>query len=740
MLLRKLERESRPEAVLTRPATLLAAALATLLAWSGGLQAQNDSPGRLDTVVVSATRVEDRLRDLPISPLVIDEKTINRRPNVDLGDLLEDAGILVDRQYYLGGQAVLRGLSGNISGTDVQSDVLMLLNGHRIGLASMLRFPAKNIERVEVLRGPAALQYGSAAMGGVVNVVTKRGAGPFSAFAETGLGSFGHYDAAVGFSGRTGDWDYSAAFSYLEQTDDYVTGQDQRYLGTTTDGRTEVSVQLGRTFQERHRVGLIFNHLDLDKYGFTGSIQDMNNVSAMTREANYLARTAGTSNFLDLSYDGGTESGRFAWQVKGFVGRDEQFGRTVNNSHNNDVQGAQARLTGRFDEVAAEVTLGFDWTEYDFDTASANLSEYLYTDLGGYLMAKKTFLDGRLVVTGGARLNHVKSETAVRGGHVFSETKVTPALGGSFMLADWFKLRANYAQGYRAPSLNELYGSGSTMVGRITAASNSNSVYQNVWLTPNLDLRPQQSDSFELGADVDLENFTGSLTVFYSIFKNKIERFDTPYPNLPAEKAAAAAIYPSLARMPDTMYNAFRGRPLGFPDPNTFMPPYVAWAQYVNFGDARMAGLELFAKWDLGHTLGWGPSLSPYFSGTWLPTAKYVSGPDDGLRMRKTPKFFASYGLEFEALDQGLWVDLNLLTKSKQRTTNLTSDPNVQDPQPGWTVVNLRAEKTLVELERAGRLSIQLEFSNIFDEYYESYPSYPLPGRGFYLGLRWDYD
>ena len=693
----------------------------------------------LDTVVVSATRTPEALRDLPVRPVIIDSETISRRPAADLGDLLEAEGILIDRQYRLGGQVTLRGLSGNISGSDVQSDVLMLFNGHRVGRANMLRFPSKNIERVEILRGPAALQFGSAAMGGVVNVITRRGEGDFSFLAEAGAGSFGLYNDNVALSGEKYGFDYSFGIFQMAQEDFYDTGGGLEYLGTDIGLKVESSVNLGYTFAERHRLGVIYNIVEVDRYGFTGSIYDMRTRAVgaggvLADEPNYEHKTTGHAHFVDLSYSGSTVGGLLSWSGKYFFGRDVQTeGFNVNVPLRNAIKGAQAQLTGDFPSIGASVTVGFDWTSYDFTTESSNLSHYTYDDFGGFALAKLKLLDGRLVASGGARYNYFRSETELRGGVRRTGSEITPSVGLSYQATERLRLRTNLARGYRAPAATEMFGQGATRPGRYSVTSNtigSTPVRTNttaVWLIPNFALESQQSDSVELGADLEINGLTASLTAFYSKFDDKIELVETPYP---VYQCASAC---------NPYKNAFNGKNVGFPDSSG--RAYVATAQYVNIGDAEISGLEWSAKWDLGEAFGWPFSISPYSRGTWILRAKYESGPEAGYRLRKVPRLYASNGLEVEVPAIDLWLDLNVLTKSSQRVTDMMmNDSHVSERQPGWTGANIRFRKGLWSFANGGELSLQGEISNVADVYYEVFPTYPLPGRAFFLGMRYDYN
>ncbi|MDR1038842.1 MAG: TonB-dependent receptor [Deltaproteobacteria bacterium] len=727
-------------------AAALAAAFAAALP-AVTASAQEAGAGRLDAVIVSATRSEDTIRDLPISPVIIGEEEIQRHPNSDLGDILERAGIMVDRQYYFGGQVVIRGLSGNISGSDVQSDVLMLLNGHRIGTGSLMRFPAKNIERIEVIRGPAALQFGSASMGGVVNVITRRGKGPVTFFAEAGVGEWDQHEYSGAISGSYGGFDFSAGGSELGRHADYQTGGDGlTYLGTQTKSRSEGSAQVGYTFAERHRLAAIGTWIDLEHFGFTGPIDSMYS-TGMGTAPNYQNKTSGTGRFLDLIYEGGTPGGTFSWEARYFTGKDEQGGNAAPLAHYvNKLDGAQARITGEFPEIGTEVTLGYDLTKYDFETSSSNLGKYRYSDQGIYLVFKKYLMEGRLVLSGGARLNMIDTDTPNHGGNDFSENKLTPALGATYVAADWIKIRANYAKGYRAPSVNEMFGRGSTMLGRYYYTFSASPMMppvniHTVWLEPNPDLKPQESDSFEIGVDVDRDFFTGSLTLFYSLFKGKIERFDTPYPAYYYEDAVRK--WPWIAAAPPNA--RYTGLPVGFPNSARTatmgggFSGFAAYASYTNFADAKQLGLEWDLRYDVGRQLGWGLSVTPYSHGTWLPVSKYTSGPENGLRMHKVPRVFTSYGIQLESEERGLFVDVNFLTKSMQRTSVLTSDDLPKDTQPGWTIMNVRFSKTLLDGGNKGTVSLVGLVSNVTDVYYESTPEYPLPGRGFFVGLRYDY-
>lgn len=95
---------------------------------------------------------------------------------------------------------------------------LVLIDGVRVNDASSASgefdfagIPGGLVERIEVLRGPQSALYGSDAMGGVINIITRRGRGPFKAFGQIEGGSYGTVSGNAGFYGQQGPWSYSFA-------------------------------------------------------------------------------------------------------------------------------------------------------------------------------------------------------------------------------------------------------------------------------------------------------------------------------------------------------------------------------------------------------------------------------------------------------------------------------------------------------------------------------------------------
>ncbi|HOP46282.1 MAG TPA: TonB-dependent receptor [Desulfobacteraceae bacterium] len=128
----------------------------------------------LDEVVVTATKTEKKRKEVPNSVIILDQFDIQDSPAKSLGELLaNEAGIDWRTQGDFGGavQALhIRGMSGNATHVLVNG---VSYNSPSNGIADVSRIPLGMIERVEVIKGSGSLLYGSGAMAGTVNIITK---------------------------------------------------------------------------------------------------------------------------------------------------------------------------------------------------------------------------------------------------------------------------------------------------------------------------------------------------------------------------------------------------------------------------------------------------------------------------------------------------------------------------------------------------------------------------------------
>jgi outer membrane receptor for ferrienterochelin and colicin len=132
--------------------------------------------GFSEAVIVTAARVETRKRETPMSVDVIDRTDLERTVAADLTDALKkNAGVdVIQYSGALSGIGI-RGFRPQTSGINKRS--LLLVDGRPSGITNLATLMLDDVERIEVLQGPASAVYGSSAMGGVVNVITRQSRG-----------------------------------------------------------------------------------------------------------------------------------------------------------------------------------------------------------------------------------------------------------------------------------------------------------------------------------------------------------------------------------------------------------------------------------------------------------------------------------------------------------------------------------------------------------------------------------
>jgi vitamin B12 transporter len=176
-------------------------ALATLIASTLAPLATADTT---PAVVVTATRIATRTTDLLSDVSTLERADIERAGSARLADLL---GTLPGVQFSSSGGP---GATGFLSLRGANSThTLILIDGQRVssataGTTAIEHLPLEQVERIEVLRGPAASLYGSDAIGGVIQIFTRRGEGAPAPTLFLGAGRYGTTVGAAGYGGRSG--------------------------------------------------------------------------------------------------------------------------------------------------------------------------------------------------------------------------------------------------------------------------------------------------------------------------------------------------------------------------------------------------------------------------------------------------------------------------------------------------------------------------------------------------------
>jgi vitamin B12 transporter len=212
----------------------------------------------LDDVVVTATRMQTR-SDAALSDVtVINRAQIEQAGNANLPELLARfAGV---QMFSSGGLGKNAGVF--IRGTESRHTVL-LIDGVRYGSATTgapawENIPTEMIERIEVLKGPASALYGSDAVGGVVQIFTRRGSEGFKPHAGATLGSFGHRRSSVGVAGGGVNMRYALSVQRADEDGFSATNTNAPFgaFNADRDGFTQesVSANVEANFGEGWRV------------------------------------------------------------------------------------------------------------------------------------------------------------------------------------------------------------------------------------------------------------------------------------------------------------------------------------------------------------------------------------------------------------------------------------------------------------------------------------------------------
>ncbi len=233
------------------------------------VHAQEARTRTTEPVLVTADRVKEELRHVAQNVTIIDSKEIERSGGDSVVDLLKRHGVQTfrdDTGNYQNQGVVMRGGKSSMHGFDLAGDVLFLVDGRRVGSDNFSVMGLNNVERVEIIRGPGAVQYGAAAIGGVINVITKRGQEKPEAALEAGLGSFGEQVYKGFASGRVGKFDMAGWASY-STINDYTDGNGNKVDNTGMDYMTKFGFNAGYNFNDKHRLGISFSGMEGHKLG-----------------------------------------------------------------------------------------------------------------------------------------------------------------------------------------------------------------------------------------------------------------------------------------------------------------------------------------------------------------------------------------------------------------------------------------------------------------------------------------
>ena len=523
---------------------------------SPGLAAETaEQPKRMDQILVTASRIEESKKDVTSNISVISREDIAQSPSRNLADLLAENGFGHIQKYPNSLTSIgIRGFRTDVHGNDLQGHVLILLDGRRAGSGNAAKILTRNVARVEIIRGPGAVQYGSAGMGGVINVITRKGDGN-SLFVEAGGGLNDRVEGTVGATATRAGFDFAGSLTALTY-DDYDTGSGEIFYNTGIGREVGASLHGGYTFSQHHRIGMIFTGFEIDEAGFPGYLSK-NDRDNYTDKSNYS---------LDTKYTGQSPSGKHFWMARYFFGRDENswsdpvgsnpsgWDDGIDSENKTNQQGVQAQITTLFGPLT--LTGGFDWVDYEVENSWSPL-ETTYENPAIFLLGKGKFLEERLIATFGLRSDWFDVEVVDPVGRNESTDNFSPQIGLAYNATDELKLRLQFAEGFMMPSADQLA---------------LDVVHWGRRVVGNPNLAPEKSDTYEGGFDYYNKSLKGGLTYFYTHFKDKIV----------------------------TSYLSDGSQ------------------SWDNVGEATIAGFEAEISYDFGELMGLSWELRPYLQATFL--------------------------------------------------------------------------------------------------------------------------
>jgi vitamin B12 transporter len=400
---------------------------------------------QLEPVVVTATRVETPLKEVATSVTVITQEDIQQQQAETVAEALRSVPSL---DVVQNGS---RGTTTSVFIRGAESDqTLVLIDGVEVNSVTLGSFDfsiltTENVERIEVVRGSGGTLYGSEAVGGVINIITKKGEGTPTASVSAEGGNGSTHREVLSFSGSQGIIGISGAVSYID-----------------TDGF--------RPFNDGY-------------HNFSSNLRlDVSPIPQGALRGFFRYSGAETGLFNNKNYLGVPDPN--ARQLDDFVLVKGEWEHAPTNSFSYRVAGAYVKDNQRFfDEpdqfdpldftvsrIPIERTIGeaqgnYSWRDlsittfgFEFEETSANARSNSNfgpsafnksrNNFAYYLQERLRLLHERLFLTAGFRVDDNED----------FGTQVTPSWSLVYLIPQTgTKLKGGYAEGFRAPNFNELF-------------------------------------------------------------------------------------------------------------------------------------------------------------------------------------------------------------------------------------------------------------------------------------------
>ncbi|MBF4989844.1 TonB-dependent receptor domain-containing protein [Methylophilus sp. QUAN] len=437
----------------------------------------------LDEVVVTATRTPQQLESVIADITVINREEILRAGQSTFIELLQaQQGIEISSNGGAGktSSVFLRGTN--------PGQVVVLIDGLRVssataGTTTFENIPLAQIDRIEILRGPATSLYGQDAIGGVIQIFTKKGEGKPQFYAGLGYGSYHTLTADAGVNGAYQDTKFSLTASSSD-SDGFSALKTHYNIDKDRDSYRNLSVSgsISQQLTEGHEVGLqIFNSEGHSNYD-----------SGINTYKNYV-------NLSQLSY-GLFSKNQFTkyWKSTARIGEgiDDQYNKLDANSSvkyktkqtqfswQNDISLPVGSMTLMYDRLEQKII-----SDTPFEKTTRNTDGFLV----GYL----------------ADVGPHSVQTTLRTDHSSQfGTNNTGGIGYGYKITPNWRVTGSYGKAFRAPTFNDLYFA--YVYGGVVYPSNN----------PNL--QAEKSENIEASLRYQDTLQTANLTLYHNNIHNFI--------------------------------------------------------------------------------------------------------------------------------------------------------------------------------------------------------------------------